>query len=115
LEALGPQHPDTLRSLNNLGELLRVKRLDSEAESLLGKAVSGRTQVLGREHPDTLWSTKMLGLCLMDQGRLSEAEVLLRSAAEGLCRRLGPQHPDSVGALEALEQLQAKVRSSRAC
>jgi tetratricopeptide (TPR) repeat protein len=114
-EALGPQHPDTLRSLNNLGELLRLKRLYSEAESLLGKAVSGRTQVLGREHPDTLWSTKMLGLCLMDQGRLSEAEVLLRSAAEGLCRRLGPQHPDSVGALEALEQLQAKVRSSRAC
>ncbi len=112
-EALGSQHPDTLRSLNNLGELLRAKLLYSEAELLLGKAVSGRTQVLGREHPDTLWSTKMLGLCLMDQGRFSEAEVLLRSAADGLLCRLGPQHPDSVRTLEALERLQARVRSSK--
>lgn len=47
---------------------------------------------------------------MMDQGRSSEAEVLLRSAAEGLLYRLGPQHPDSVRGLEALEQLQGKLR-----
>jgi len=52
---LGDQHPDTLRTIDQLGVLLwHTGRLD-EAESLLREAFEGRSRALtlGEQHPDT--------------------------------------------------------------
>ena len=44
---LGEDHPDTLRSLNNLGLLLKDKGEFDKAEILLRKALEGARRVLG--------------------------------------------------------------------
>ncbi len=51
---LGPEHPDTLRSVNNLAVLYRNQGKYEQAEPLLQRALTTRERVLGPEHPDTV-------------------------------------------------------------
>ena len=51
---LGPDHPDTLHSRNNLALAYQeAGRLD-EAIPLLEQTLAARERVLGPDHPDTL-------------------------------------------------------------
>jgi len=49
----GRDHPNTLRSRNNLGMCYRAAGLPAEALPLLERAVADCTRVLGPDHPDT--------------------------------------------------------------
>ena len=51
---LGPEHPDTLSSLNNLAVLYEDQGKYEQAEPLYQRALATRERVLGPEHPDTL-------------------------------------------------------------
>jgi Tfp pilus assembly protein PilF len=51
---LGPEHPDTIRSTNNLGYFLRNLGEYDKAESVYRRAIQVREKVLGPEHPETL-------------------------------------------------------------
>ena len=52
---LGPEHPDTLTSMNNLAETLRARGdLEGAQDYHLERALAARTRLLGPEHPDTL-------------------------------------------------------------
>ena len=51
---LGPDHPDTLRSRNNLATAYRSRAALEEAISLHEQALAARERVLGPDHPDTL-------------------------------------------------------------
>jgi serine/threonine protein kinase len=53
---LGPEHPDTLSSLNLLASDLRREGHYAEAEKLNRETLEIRRRVLGPEHPDTLVS-----------------------------------------------------------
>jgi tetratricopeptide (TPR) repeat protein len=53
---LGPEHPDTLMSVSNLGFLYQAQGRYDEAEPLYQRALAGREKTLGLEHPDTLTS-----------------------------------------------------------
>ena len=53
---LGPDHPDTLISVNNLAFLYESTGRYGEAEPLYQRALTARERVLGPEHPDTLTS-----------------------------------------------------------
>src|SRR6266852_8252134 len=55
-EVLGPRHPDTLGSLNQLTLLYRAEGRLDEAEPPAREAVQARREVLGPRHPDTLES-----------------------------------------------------------
>jgi hypothetical protein len=87
---LGKDHPDTLRSTNNLIESLRHQgkyqaladlalswwrqgRSD-EAERLQVEVLENITRMLGEEHPDTTTAMSNLEKMLRDQGKLTDGE-----------------------------------------
>eukprot|EP00808_Paulinella_micropora_P006814 g49116.t1 len=93
---LGPSHPDTLSSVNNLAELLRTQSKYAEAEPLYRRALEGREQQLGAMHPDTLASVNNLALLLKARGKYLEAEPLYRRSLEGREVVFGPSHPQTL-------------------
>ncbi|CUS08030.1 unnamed protein product, partial [Tuber aestivum] len=67
-KVLGPDHPNTLSSLNNLAIVLQYQRKFIESETMHRRALEGRKKVLGLDHPDTLNSLKNLAIVLESQG-----------------------------------------------
>ncbi|MGC6488132.1 MAG: tetratricopeptide repeat protein, partial [Planctomycetota bacterium] len=93
---LGVNHPRTLASISNLGNLLAARGELSASESLCREALEVRRRVLGDEHVLTLVSMSNLGVILRDQGKLSEAEPLFRETLDLRRRVLGDEHPDTL-------------------
>ena len=83
-KVLGPEHPDTAQSLNNLAGLYRDMGEYAKAEPLYQEALRIWQKVLGPEHPDTAKSLNNLASLCLDLGRFDEARALARqeSAAE---------------------------------
>ena len=113
-KALGAEHPNTLRSASNLGNLLHQKGDYEGAEPLLRRALEGREKVLGAEHPDTLSSVANLGHLLRGRGYANqeEANALLARALEGHRRALkgyekvlGAEHLDTLHSVDTLGNL----------
>ncbi|KAL2809773.1 putative kinesin light chain [Aspergillus granulosus] len=67
--ACGPEDPDTLASVLQLGSVFANQGKYDEAEAMHRQALRGRKKVLGPEHPDTLTSVGNLGSVLADQGK----------------------------------------------
>ena len=55
-ETLGNRHPDTLASINNMGQLLQRMHQLEEARPLLEEALKARRETLGDCHPNTMTS-----------------------------------------------------------
>jgi hypothetical protein len=53
-ELQGPEHPDTLTSINNLAFTWKNSGRDTEAYKLMEQFVAARTRALGTNHPFTL-------------------------------------------------------------
>jgi Flp pilus assembly protein TadD len=88
---LGPDHPETLKSVNNLGILLSDKGDNEGAEKLYRRALEGKERVLGLDHPDTLASVNSLVFLLNKKGDNEALELLRRRAT------LSPEAEDAVG------------------
>jgi tetratricopeptide (TPR) repeat protein/tRNA A-37 threonylcarbamoyl transferase component Bud32 len=101
-KVLGDDHPDTLRSINALGNLLAQRGKSADAEVLLREATDRRRRVLGEEHTDTLTSINNLGLTFSDQGKWNEAERSFREVVEKRRRGQGDEHPRTLRALNDL-------------
>ena len=94
--ALGPDHPDTLTSRNNLADAYQdAGRLD-EAITLHQQTLDHQTRVLGPDHPDTLTSRNNLADAYQDAGRLDEAITLHQQTLDNRTRVLGPHHPHTL-------------------
>ncbi|HKN60543.1 MAG TPA: serine/threonine-protein kinase [Candidatus Acidoferrales bacterium] len=93
---LGPEHPDTLRSMNSLASDLIDGGHYAEAEKLDRETLGIRRRVLGLEHADTLTSMNNLADDLAQEGQYAEAEKLYREALDTQRRVLGPEHPDTL-------------------
>ncbi|KAF2180317.1 hypothetical protein K469DRAFT_715560 [Zopfia rhizophila CBS 207.26] len=114
---LGPEHLDTLTSINKLGSVLERQGKYEEAGAMHRQALEGYEKVLGPEHPDTLTSVSQLGSVLSRQGRYEEAEAMHRQALEGYEKVLGPEHPDtltSVSQLGSVLERQGKYEEAEA-
>ncbi len=109
LEALervwGPEHPDTLNSVNNLAVLLFHNGDYARAELLYRRALEGKERVLGPQHPSTLNSVNNLAELLSSKGDYVGAEVLHRRALETRERLLGTEHPDTLTSVSNLAEL----------
>ena len=95
-QKLGPEHPDTLTSVNNLASLYESQGRYGEAEPLYLRALAASEKVLGPEHPDTLGSVNNLAGLYQSQERYEEAELLLRRALVGCEKVFGPKHPNTL-------------------
>ena len=102
---LGPEHPDTGTSLNNLAALLRAKGDYNAAEPLFRRALAIAEKAQGPEHPSTGTSLNNLGVMLRDLGRLDQSESLLQRALEIIEKIHGTNSIESAPMLSALAQL----------
>ena len=57
---LGPKHPATLTSTNNLAGLLQAQGKLAESEALFKETLEGRRAALGPQHSDTLTTERWL-------------------------------------------------------
>ena len=95
-DVLGPHHPDTLASRNNLAGTYRdAGRLD-KAIALHKQNLEDRARILGPDHRDTLTSRNNLASAYQDAGRLDEAIALYEQTLEDSTRILGPHHPHTL-------------------
>jgi serine/threonine-protein kinase len=77
---LGPEHPDTLQSMNQLGVVYwQLGQLDKSVP-LFEKLLKIREAKLGRDDPETLQAVANLGVNYKDAGKLKEAIGLLEEA-----------------------------------
>jgi tetratricopeptide (TPR) repeat protein len=126
LKHLGPEHLDTLTSINNLAMALYGQGQYAAAEKLHRRALAGWEKTLGPERPVTLMSVNNLALTLGEQGQHEAAEKLHRQALAGWEKTLGPEHLDTLtsvnnlatalygqGQYEAAEKLHRRALASR--
>jgi tetratricopeptide (TPR) repeat protein len=91
--ALGPEHPDTLRSVNNLAALYDTQGRYAEAEPLYQRVLAARETVLGREHPETLTSVNNLGFLIDSVSeRVHGFQNTFRPAAGKFAVQIGRLH-----------------------
>ena len=69
----GPEHQDTLVSMNALVAILTREGRYQDAEKLARDVVGIQRRSLGPEHPDTLASLDILYNVLVGEGRYAEA------------------------------------------
>ena len=67
--SLGPEHRDTLTSMQDLASVYQSQAKFGQAETLLTTLLEARRRVLGERHPETLAAMNDLALLLADNGR----------------------------------------------
>ena len=93
---LGPDHPDTLASRNNLAGAYRAAGRLTEAITLYEQVLPDRIRVLGENHPNTLNSRNNLAGAYRAAGRLTEAITLYEQVLPDRIRVLGEDHPNTL-------------------
>ncbi|EEA26901.1 hypothetical protein TMatcc_004815 [Talaromyces marneffei ATCC 18224] len=101
-EALGPDHPQKLVSMNNLSWILRNKGDFIESELLVREALKRKEEVLGEDHHDTLNCKYCLAVVVACQDRHEEAEKIYAQHLEAVVRVLRKEHPNTMRSMRGL-------------
>ena len=88
-------HPYVLKSISNLGEMMRLRGNLTEAHAVLKTAISIQRKTLGDDYPDTITSLGAYGQVLESEGNLADAEAAYREALTGW-RKSGDYNPGSL-------------------
>ncbi|MFR9773804.1 tetratricopeptide repeat protein [Nocardia sp. SC052] len=91
-QILGPDHPETLTSRNNLAHVCRLAGKVAEAITLFEQNLDDRIRVLGASHPHTLMSRGNLATAYQVAGRVAEAISLYEQILPDFERVFGPYH-----------------------
>ena len=102
LKQFGPEHPDTLRSMNNLAMVLDGQGKYEAAEAMHRQTLELREKVLGPEQLDTLRSMNNLAVVLEGQGKYEAAETMHRRTLELSEKVLSPEHPHTLTSMNNL-------------
>ncbi|HWY85351.1 MAG TPA: serine/threonine-protein kinase [Gemmataceae bacterium] len=99
---LGPGHPQTLRSMNDLAVVLANLGQPADALKLHEETLVLQKKHIGIDHPETLRSLYNMAECHVALGRLADAlklheEVLARRTA-----KLGANDPDTILSMHAV-------------
>ncbi len=87
-EHLGPDHPDTIQTLYDLGITLGISGRHEEGDQLMGAALAARSRTLGRDHAETVRTLETLAYSTWSRGDFVRAEPMFREALESR-RRTG--------------------------
>ncbi len=104
---LGPDHPYTLLTLNNLAMAYRNAGKFPEAVTLLERVGDASIAKLGPGHPNTLYTLQSLAAAYSGVGRLPEAIALLERVRDAQIAKRGPDHPDTLSTLDDLTAMYA--------
>lgn len=102
---LGPEHPDTARSFNNLGDLFNAQGDSTRALSHYERALAIRRKVLGGNHADTAESLNNIGYQLQMKGDFVNARSYYDQALTIRETVLGRDHPDTALSLNNIGYL----------
>jgi serine/threonine protein kinase len=100
----GPDHPETLTSMDNLAVAYLDAGRVAEALPLCEEAFKLRRIQLGPDHPDTLDSMNNLAVAYSAAGRTDDALRLHEQELERTRTKLGPDHPDTLISLSNMAQ-----------
>jgi serine/threonine protein kinase len=92
----GPEHPDTLSSMNDLANSYADLGRHADALKLHEETLALRKAKLGPDHPDTLKSMVNLANSYADLGRHADALKLRKETLALMQAKLGPDHPDTL-------------------
>ncbi|KAL4788547.1 hypothetical protein BJX76DRAFT_363310 [Aspergillus varians] len=98
----GPEHPNTMLSMQNLAFTYSEVGKPDEAENLTLQALDAHKRLRGPEHPDTLSSMSSLALIYLNIGRYEDAKELEEQTLHIRRRVLGPEHPDTLTSINML-------------
>ena len=93
---LGPDHPDTLASRDNLAGAWRAAGDLGRAIPLYEQTLADRLRVRGENHPDTLTSRNNLAYAYQAAGDLGRAIPLYEQTQADSVRVLGENHPQTL-------------------
>ena len=96
---LGEDHPDTLRALSAVGDILTEGPDKKRALEIDRTVYEKRRAALGDDHPDTLDAMGKVSVSLSLVGDDRGALVLKREVLERRRRILGEEHPDTLKAM----------------
>ena len=108
---LGPNHQNTIGTVNNLANVLNKQGRLEEAQKLYERVLSGQERVLGLNHEHTLNTVNNLATILFEQGRLEEAKKQFERTLSGYAQILGPNHFKTILLLESYLRLINNLRS----
>jgi tetratricopeptide (TPR) repeat protein len=106
---LGPDHPDTLRSMFGLANTYIIAGRLEDATSLHQEVFRLRKTRLGPDHPDTLHSMFAVALAYRVDGWIFESIPLFEKALELRRASLGPDH---LGTLQSMYGLAAAYQDA---
>lgn len=112
--ALGDDHPETLATLNAVGDVCWHLQIYPEAERIYLELGQRRTRLLGEEHAETLKARWDLASLYLRQKRWAEAERLALATLAVQTRVLGPEHRDTLASLNNLQALYFQQKRFRA-
>src|SRR5262249_30482736 len=93
---LGPDHPETLVTMNNLGAAYHRAGRSKEALPLLDLTLAKRTKILGPEHPKTLNSMNSLAALYWTGRRLDQSVPLFEETLRLREKQLGADHRETI-------------------
>jgi serine/threonine-protein kinase len=99
---LGPDHPDTLESMNKLASAYKLAGQLDRALPLLEQTLAKRQEKQGPDHPDTLISMNNLALAYEETGQLDKAVLLYERTLAKRQAQLGPDRPDTLNSMNNL-------------
>lgn len=97
--ALGGEHRDTLRSMQELATAMKAEGRFVDAEALLRRTLNEQQKTLGPDHPDTFVTITVLAAVCDDQEKHLEAETLFLNLWQVQKRVLGPDHLDTIATI----------------
>ncbi|KAL7274163.1 hypothetical protein RUND412_002944 [Rhizina undulata] len=92
-KALGTDHPDTLKTMNDTATAFGDQGRYQEALKIHQRSLAGREKALGSDHSDTLLSVNNMAMVFSRQGRYSEALEMYERALAGFEKAFGSDHP----------------------
>jgi eukaryotic-like serine/threonine-protein kinase len=95
-EKLGPDHPDSLTSRNNLAVAYLNDGRPYDAIPLLEETLPARRLKLGPDHPDTLRSRDNLASAYYSAGRTDDAIRIDEETLKAREAKFGPDNPDTL-------------------
>jgi serine/threonine protein kinase/tetratricopeptide (TPR) repeat protein len=105
----GPDHPDTLLSMDSLANSYAALGRHADALPLHEKALAGRIAKLGVDHPDTLRSRHNLANSYSVLGRHAEALKLRQETFALMKAKNGADHPDTLASMDTLANSYGKL------
>jgi serine/threonine protein kinase len=110
---LGPDHPDTLASIQHLVSQLYIQGRYAEGEPLARQVVADLQRVKGPDDPETFSTMHDHALLLFELGSRDESVALMKENIERRTRVLGPEHRRTLLSVSTLASMYMRLERSQ--